>query len=126
MYLNRLVSKVTIDHRSEELHAQKILQDRAFNNDKVEFMWNTVAEKINGPDGKVSSILFKNVETGEEFEKPIDVAFIYIGMVPLSDPFMSLAITNEERYIPRNDIMVIRIHVIYATVHIREKTIRQF
>ena len=125
MYLTRFASKVTIVHRRDELRAQKILQDRAFDNDKVEFMWNTVAEKINGPDGKVSSILFKNVETGEEFEKPIDGVFIYIGMVPLSEPFKSLGITNEEGYIPTNENMETKIPGIYAAGDIREKTLRQ-
>ncbi|HLR70967.1 MAG TPA: FAD-dependent oxidoreductase, partial [Pseudogracilibacillus sp.] len=114
-----------IVHRRDELRAQKILQDRAFDNDKVEFMWNTVAEKINGPDGKVSSILSKNVETGEEFEKPIDGVFIYIGMVPLSEPFKSLGITNEEGYIPTNENMETKIPGIYAAGDIREKTLRQ-
>lgn len=125
MYLTRFASKVTIVHRRDELRAQKILQDRAFENDKIEFMWNTVAEKIMGPDGKVSSILFKNVETGEEFEKPIEGVFVYIGMVPLSEPFKSLGITNEEGYIPTNENMETNIPGVYAAGDIREKTLRQ-
>lgn len=125
MYLTRFADKVTIVHRRDELRAQKILQNRAFDNDKVHFIWNTVAEKINGPDGKVSSILFKNTETGEEFEKPIDGVFIYIGMVPLSQPFESLGITNEEGYIPTKENMETKIPGIFAAGDIREKTLRQ-
>ncbi len=56
VFLTKFASKVTIIHRREELRAQKILQQRAFDNDKVDFIWNTTVEKINGPDGKVSSV----------------------------------------------------------------------
>lgn len=125
MYLTRFASKVTIVHRRDELRAQKILQDRAFENEKIDFIWNTEAEKINGPDGKVSSILFKNRETGEEYEKPIDGVFIYIGMVPLSEPFKSLGITDEDGYIPTNENMETKLPGIFAAGDIREKTLRQ-
>src|SRR5699024_6319054 len=125
MYLTRFAKKVTIVHRRDELRAQKILQDRAFNNEKVEFIWDTVAKSINGENGKVNSITLQNVKTSENYDHPIDGVFIYIGMVPLSEPFQSLGITNEEGYIPTNEHMETKIPGIFAAGDIREKTLRQ-
>src|SRR5699024_5886763 len=85
-YLTRFASKVTIIHRRDELRAQKILQERAFDNEKIDFIWDTVVESINGED-KVTSLTLKNRKTGETTEFPIEGVFVYIGMVPLSEPF---------------------------------------
>ncbi|ALX50379.1 thioredoxin-disulfide reductase [Lentibacillus amyloliquefaciens] len=125
MYLTRFADKVTIVHRRDNLRAQKILQDRAFNNDKVDFIWDTEAKTINGPDGKVNAVSLYNNETGKEYEYPVDGVFIYIGMVPLSEPFKSLGITNDEGYIPTNENMETSIPGIYAAGDIREKSLRQ-
>ncbi|WP_174614249.1 thioredoxin-disulfide reductase [Virgibacillus ihumii] len=125
IYLTRFADKVTVVHRRDKLRAQKIIQDRAFDNEKIEFIWDTEAKTINGPDGKVSSVSLFNNKTGEEMEKPIDGVFIYIGMVPLSEPFKSLGITNEEGYIPTNENMETSIPGIYAAGDIRDKTLRQ-
>ncbi|GAA0589502.1 thioredoxin-disulfide reductase [Virgibacillus siamensis] len=125
IYLTRFADKVTVVHRRDQLRAQKIIQDRAFDNDKIDFIWDTEARTINGPDGKVSSVSLFNNKTGEESELPIDGVFIYIGMVPLSEPFQSLGITNDEGYIPTDENMETSIPGIYAAGDIREKTLRQ-
>nr|WP_245548484.1 FAD-dependent oxidoreductase [Gracilibacillus lacisalsi] len=125
VYLTRFASKVTIVHRRDELRAQKILQQRAFDNDKIDFIWDTTVKTINDKDGKVCSVTLVNTKTGEEYEHPADGVFIYIGMVPLSEPFKSLGITNEEGYIPTNVNMETDIPGIYAVGDIREKELRQ-
>ncbi|MGM8366059.1 thioredoxin-disulfide reductase [Virgibacillus sp. W0181] len=125
IYLTRFASKVTIVHRRDELRAQKIIQERAFNNKKIEFIWDTVAEKINGPDGKVSSVTLRNVKTDETYDHSIDGVFVYIGLVPLSEPFKSLGIVDEEGYIPSNENMETSIPGIFAAGDIREKELRQ-
>ncbi|MUK89106.1 thioredoxin-disulfide reductase [Ornithinibacillus sp. L9] len=125
VYLTRFADKVTIVHRRDELRAQKILQDRAFENEKIDFIWDTVVETINGPDGKVSSVTLKDVNTGEEKEFSAEGVFVYIGMVPLSEPFKSLGITNDEGYIPTNEHMETNIPGVFAAGDIREKTLRQ-
>ena len=124
MYLTRFASKVTIIHRRDELRAQKILQERAFDNEKIDFIWDTVVESINGED-KVTSLTLKNRKTGETTEFPIEGVFVYIGMVPLSEPFKSLGITNEEGYIPTNQDMETNVPGVFAAGDIREKTLRQ-
>src|SRR5690625_3927498 len=125
VYLTRFAKKVTIIHRRDELRAQKILQDRAFNNDKIEFLWDTIVEKINDKDGKVGSLSIKNVKTNETSEFETDGVFVYIGMVPLSEPFKTLDIVDEEGYIPTNENMETKIPGIFAAGDIRVKDLRQ-
>ncbi|MGM8212584.1 thioredoxin-disulfide reductase [Virgibacillus sp. W0430] len=125
IYLTRFASKVTIVHRRDELRAQKIIQERAFANEKIDFIWDTVVEKINGPEGKVSSVSLRNVKTDESYDHPIEGVFVYIGMVPLSEPFKSLGIVNEEGYIPTNENMETKVPGVFAAGDIREKELRQ-
>ena len=125
VYLTRFASKVTIVHRRDQLRAQKILQDRAFANEKVDFIWNHTVKSINEKDGKVGSITLVSTKTGEEQELPADGVFIYIGMVPLTKPFQALGITNENGYIETNENMETKIPGIFAAGDVREKTLRQ-
>lgn len=125
IYLTRFADKVTVVHRRDQLRAQKILQDRAFDNSKIEFIWDTVVKEINEKDGKVGSVTLYNKKTGEEYDHTIDGVFVYIGMVPLNEPFLSLGITNEEGYIPTNSEMETSIKGIFAAGDIREKSLRQ-
>ena len=107
------------------MRAQKILQKRAFDNEKVDFIWNHTIKSINEKDGKVGSVTLVSTvdQTEQEFEA--DGVFIYIGMVPLSKPFESLGITNENGYIETNDQMETKVPGIFAAGDIREKTLRQ-
>lgn len=125
VYLTRFASKVTIVHRRDKLRAQKILQDRAFANEKIDFIWNHTVKQINEKDGKVGSVTLVHTQTGEEREFPCDGVFIYIGMVPLSKPFASLGITNENGYIVTNEKMETKVPGIFAAGDVREKTLRQ-
>lgn len=125
VYLTRFASKVTIVHRRDELRAQKILQQRAFDNEKIDFVWSHTVKQINEKDGKVGSITLVSTQSGEEQELPADGVFIYVGMVPLSKPFENLGITNENGYIITNDQMETKVAGIYAAGDIREKTLRQ-
>src|SRR5699024_4503467 len=125
LYLTRFAKKVTVIHRRDELRAQKIIQDRAFANDKMEFIWDTVVETINEENGKTGSVTMKNVKTGEKSEFKTDGVFIYIGMVPLSEPFKELGIVDEEGYVPSNEDMETSVPGIFAAGDIREKGLRQ-
>jgi len=125
VYLTRFASKVTIVHRRDELRAQKILQDRAFANEKVDFIWNTTLKSINEKDGKVGSVTLISTVDGRETELPADGVFIYIGMLPLTKPFQTLGITNENGYIETNDRMETKIPGIFAAGDVREKQLRQ-
>ena len=104
---------------------KKILQDRAFANEKVDFIWNHTIKEIHAKDGKVGSVTLVSTENGKEQEFRTDGIFIYVGMVPLSKPFASIGITNENGYIETNDRMETKIRGIFAAGDIREKTLRQ-
>ncbi|BCU83120.1 thioredoxin reductase [Polycladomyces abyssicola] len=124
VFLTKFASKVTIIHRRDKLRAQKILQDRAFKNEKVDFIWNTVVEEIIG-DEVVKGVKLRNRVTGEVSEFPCDGVFIYIGMEPLSACVRELGITNEEGYILTDERMRTRIPGIFAAGDVRDKTLRQ-
>ena len=80
-FLTRFASKVTVVHRRDELRASKIMQDRAFGNDKISFVWNSVVEEILG-DGSVSAVRLRNAETGETSELAAGGLFVAIGHIP--------------------------------------------
>ena len=124
VFLTKYASKVTIVHRRDELRAQKILQDRAFKNDKIEFIWDTELQTING-DSRVESVTLKNKNTGETYDYKADGVFIYIGMLPLTSPFEDLGILNENGYIVTNEEMETDIPGIFAAGDVREKSLRQ-
>ncbi|MGE7603313.1 thioredoxin-disulfide reductase [Peribacillus sp. NPDC097675] len=125
VYLTRFASKVTIVHRRDELRAQKILQDRAFANEKIDFIWNHTLKQINEDGGKVGSVTLVSTANGEEKELKADGVFIYIGMLPLTKPFEDLGILNATGYIETNDVMQTRVPGIFAAGDVREKTLRQ-
>ncbi|PAK42487.1 thioredoxin-disulfide reductase [Peribacillus simplex] len=125
VYLTRFASKVTIVHRRDELRAQKILQDRAFANEKINFIWNHTLKEINEKEGKVGGVTLVSTENGEETVMDADGVFIYIGMLPLTKPFENLGILNSTGYIETNDRMETRVPGIFAAGDVREKTLRQ-
>ncbi|GIN62379.1 thioredoxin reductase [Robertmurraya siralis] len=125
VYLTRFASKVTIVHRRDELRAQKILQQRAFDNEKIDFIWNHTVKEIHEKDGKVGSVTLVSTEEGTEREFKTDGVFVYIGMIPLSKPFENLGITNENGYIVTNEKMETSVPGIFAAGDIREKMLRQ-
>ncbi len=125
VYLTRFASKVTIVHRRDQLRAQPILQDRAFANEKIDFIWNHTVKEIKEENGKVGSVILKSTVDGEEQEFKTDGVFVYIGMVPLTEPFKDLGITNEQGYIETNELMETRVPGIFAAGDIREKSLRQ-
>jgi thioredoxin reductase (NADPH) len=83
-YLTRMANSVTVVHRREELRASKILQERAFANPKMSFVWNSAIKEIKG-NGDVNSIVLENLKTGEVTEQDTAGVFVYIGFHPIND-----------------------------------------
>ncbi|MFU7592677.1 MULTISPECIES: thioredoxin-disulfide reductase [Priestia] len=125
VYLTRFASKVTIIHRRDQLRAQKILQERAFSNEKIEFIWNKEVTSINEGNGTVNTVTLKDTKTGEQSQFPANGVFIYVGTLPLNGAFKNLDITNEEGYVITDEAMATKIPGIYAAGDIRDKTLRQ-
>lgn len=124
-FLTKFASKVTIVHRRDQLRAQKILQDRAFKNDKIDFIWNHTLKSVNEKDGKVGSLTLVSTVDGTEQIVEADGLFVYVGMKPLTQPFENLGITNEAGYIVANDDMSTAIKGIFVAGDVREKGLRQ-
>ena len=125
VYLTRFANKVTIVHRRDQLRAQKILQDRAFANEKIDFIWNSTVKEIHEKDGKVGSVTLVSTVDGTEKVVETDGVFIYIGMVPLTAPFKNLGIVNEAGYMVTNEKMETSVAGIFAAGDVRDKTLRQ-
>ena len=124
VFLTQFAKTVTIAHRRDQLRAQKVLQDRAFANDKIHFAWNTVVEEIKG-EQKVTSVLLKDVKTGEVREQAFGGVFIYVGLDPVSDFATELGILDENGWVITDDHMRTTVSGIFAVGDVRQKDLRQ-
>ncbi|UXS75174.1 thioredoxin-disulfide reductase [Staphylococcus chromogenes] len=124
-FLTKFADKVTIVHRRDKLRAQKILQDRAFKNEKIDFIWNHTLKSVNEENGKVGSLTLVSTVDGSEQTVEADGLFVYIGMKPLTQPFENLEITNDAGYIVANPDMSTAVKGIYVAGDVREKGLRQ-
>jgi thioredoxin reductase (NADPH) len=97
-FLTRFASKVYVIHRREELRASKIMQDRAMNNPKIEFIWNSEITEILG-EQKVTGVKLYNNKTDEHSEMPLDGVFVAIGHTPNTRLFTEFLETDETGYL---------------------------
>ncbi|KPJ22546.1 thioredoxin-disulfide reductase [Streptococcus phocae] len=125
IYLTQFAKKVTIVHRRDQLRAQKILQDRAFANDKIEFIWDSVVKEIQGNDIKVSQVLIENVKTNDVTSHEFGGVFIYVGLNPVSDMVADLGITDQDGWIITDEHMATSRPGIFAIGDVRQKHLRQ-
>ncbi|MDF1545087.1 MAG: FAD-dependent oxidoreductase, partial [bacterium] len=124
-YLTKYASKVYIIHRRDELRAAKIVQKRAFANKKVEFIWDTVVESINGDDKVVTDLTLKNVKTNATSTLEVGAIFPYLGFHPNSGFFREEVKIDEGGFIITNDHMETSIKGIYACGDVRSQLVRQ-
>jgi thioredoxin reductase (NADPH) len=96
--LSKFVKKVKVIHRRDKLRASRILQERAFNDPKIEFIWNSTVQEILGTD-KVEGVILKRKDTGEELKLSCDAVFIAIGYTPNTDLFKDQIKLDEKGYI---------------------------
>ena len=127
LYLTKFADKVTIVviHEEEVMDAEKLFQERAYANDKIEFFWNSTVEKIKG-DGLVDSVVVKNIMTGEKTDFECDGVFFFVGRVPSTDFLEDTEIKLDDNgYIKATDNMETNIPGIYAAGDVRDKVVRQ-
>ncbi|MDF1534043.1 MAG: thioredoxin-disulfide reductase [Methanosarcinaceae archaeon] len=126
LILSNIASKVYVVHRRDELRASKVLKDRAFSKNNIEFIFDTVLEEIVGSDdvnGSVKKVVLKNVKSGDSKEMAVDGVFIYVGIVPNTD-FVNVDKT-EAGFIITNDKMETSVEGIYAAGDCRVTPLRQ-
>ena len=130
MYLTKFARKVTIIHRRDELRAAKSIQEKAFKNEKLHFMWNTVVDEVDGEDDILSKMIVKNTKTGElttieaDEDDGLFGLFGFIGLLPKSDLFEGV-IDMDKGYIKTDDNMHTNVEGVYAAGDIRVKSLRQ-
>lgn len=125
IYLTNFAAEVVVVHRRDQLRAQKIIQDRAFANEKMSFIWDSVVEEIHGNDMAVTGVQIKNLKTGEVTEEAAGGIFIYVGLEPLTEPFINSGITNAAGWVETDTEMKTSIPGVFAVGDVRNKDLRQ-
>ncbi len=123
IFLTRFASKVIIIHRRDELRAEKLLQKRAFENPKIEFIWNSVVEEVIG-DNKLRKLKLRNVKDGSISNIEVDGMFLYIGFNPSTEMFEEVE-KDEWGYIITDEMMRTNIEGLFAAGDCRKTPLRQ-
>lgn len=124
MYLTKFASKVYLIHRRNELRADKIVQERAFKNDKLEFVWDSVVTEVKGTD-LVESLVLKNVKTDEISKLSVNGVFPYIGITPNVDGFNGQIAQDSRGFIITDETMKTSVDGVYAIGDVRVTPLRQ-
>lgn len=126
MFLSKFAKEVNIVHRRDKLRTEKYMQDKLFNNQKVNFFWDSVVEEIKGTDETgVNKILLKNVKTGEISEHQADGVFMGIGHAPATELFLGQLDLDEGGYIICHDGAKTSVEGVFAAGDVRDPMFRQ-
>ena len=124
-FLTKFGSKVYVIHRRDELRAAKVVQKRAFANEKLEFVWDTIVESINGGDKQVTNLALKNVKTGNKSTLEVGAVFPFLGFVPNSNITREALRKDQGGYIITDYKMETSIKGIFACGDVRSQLVRQ-
>ncbi len=125
-FLTKFATKVTIVHRREALRASKIMQDRAFANKKIDFIWDSEIQEIKDPSQKkVTAVVLKNLKTGARSEKKTDGVFMAIGHTPNSELFKGQIDLDVKGYIQVRDGTLTSVPGIFACGDVQDFKYRQ-
>ena len=124
MYLTKFADKVYVIHRRDELRADKIVQERAFKNEKIEFIWDSVVKEILGED-LVHTAVLENVKTKEIKKLPVDGVFPYIGITPNVEKISGQLEQDAGGFIMTDETMKTSIDGVYAVGDVRHTPLRQ-
>ena len=124
IFLTKFASKVYVIHRRDELRATKLLQERAFAEEKIELVWDSVPMRISGETG-VERVDLKNVKTGRESQLPVQGVFIFIGTVPNSELVKDIVKLDKLGFVVTDNDMETSAKGIFAAGDIRSKILRQ-
>jgi thioredoxin reductase (NADPH) len=126
LFLTKFASKVNVVHRRGDLRAAKILQERAFANPKINFIWHSIVREIKGNE-QVEVVQLKNVTDGQEISFPCQGVFIFTGYSPTHPSLGSFKdqIVNEKGYILTDECMMTPVEGVFACGDVRAKVLRQ-
>ena len=124
IFLTKFATQVYVVHRRNRLRAEKVFQERAFRNEKIEFVWDTVVTEILG-DGKVTGVRLKNVKTEEESTLEADGVFIYVGTIPNTGFLKGQLELDERGYIATNRQGHTSVPGVFAAGDVQERVLKQ-
>ena len=124
MYLTKFADKVYVIHRRNELRADRIVQERAFKNEKVEFIWDSVVKEIKG-DNLVNTVVLENVKTKEISNLAVNGVLPYIGMAPNVELFNGQLEQDSRGFIVTDETMATSVEGVFAIGDVRTTPLRQ-
>ena len=124
LFLTRFASKVNVIHRRDQLRAQPILQDRARENPKMNFVWNSVVKEIKG-NGSVQKLVIENTQTHAQSELAAQGIFVYIGHIPNTSLFEGQLEMNEEGYLQVDERLHTSVPGVFAAGESHDHVFRQ-
>jgi thioredoxin reductase (NADPH) len=124
IYLTKFAKKVTIIHRRDALKADKVIQDRAFSNPKISFIWNSEVVEVLGKE-KFEGLKIEDTKTGKVSDFPCGVVFVYVGMEPNSSLLKGLADLDANGYVKTNEGMETKTKGIYVAGDVRSSPFKQ-
>lgn len=124
IYLTKFAKKVYVIHRRDKLRADKIIQERAFKNQKIEFIWDSIVFEIQG-ENTVKSILLKDTQTDKISKLDVDGIFPYIGISPNTELFSGQLNQDKYGFIITDTTMATSVDGVYAIGDVRNTPLRQ-
>ncbi|MCK5486077.1 MAG: thioredoxin-disulfide reductase [Desulfobacterales bacterium] len=124
LFLTKFASKIYLVHRRDKLRATKLLQERAWSEEKIEIIWDSIPKRIVGEAG-VEGIDLKNVKTGEESHLPVQGVFVFIGYRPNNELVKNLLELDERGFVVTNKFMETSEVGVFAAGDVRSKLLRQ-
>lgn len=124
MYLTKFADKVYLVHRRDELRADKIVQERAFKNEKMEFVWNSIVTEIKG-ENLVDTVVLENVKTHEVSNLSVNGVFPYIGIVPNVENISGQLLQDAGGFIITDETMATSVEGVFAVGDVRKTPLRQ-
>ncbi len=124
MYLTKFADKVYVIHRRNELRADKIVQERAFKNEKIEFVWDSVVKEIKG-DNLVNTVVLENVKTKEISNLSVNGVFPYIGMTPNVENISGQLQQDARGFVVTDETMSTSVEGVFAIGDVRTTPLRQ-
>lgn len=124
IYLTKFVESIVIIHRRDSLRAAKSLQEKAFSNPKIKFMWDSALDEAIG-DEIVEGAVIRNLKTGEITNLEVNGIFVFVGLDPITEAFKGHIELDGSGYIPTSEVMKTSIEGVFAAGDVRVKTLRQ-
>ena len=124
IFLTRFASKLTVVHRRDKLRASPILQERAKQNSKIKFLWDTVVEKIQGSK-KVEGVVLKNLKTGQATDFRTDGVFVFVGHDPNTAFLKGFVALDEKAYVKTGASLKTSVAGVFAAGEVRSGAVKQ-